>query len=62
MGRFDDCKADHVPEGFRKLTGATTAPRGWVWYGKGSRFVRHDYQHILVSEDESRRYEMMRRK
>lgn len=54
--RSDSYKVERVPEGFSKATGATTAPIGWVWYRKGSLF-NGTYEHVLVTIEESKRYE-----
>lgn len=55
--RLDRYKVDEVPEGFTKTKGATTAPKGWVWYHKGSLFMRRDYEHVLVPESASKKWE-----
>ena len=47
---FLDCP----PDGWRRLTGATTAPNGWEWWAHGSLFWRINgrdrYEHALVKK------------
>lgn len=48
-----DLKIYHIPDGWRELESATTAPDGWVWFCNGkSRFANkgRDYRHALVPE------------
>lgn len=50
---LDEYKIDHIPDGWRKVKGALTAPIGWVWYCNGkSRFSGNkEYEHALVPEE-----------
>lgn len=45
---------DELPESWRYLDGATTAPRGYKWAGHGSRFWRvtggEPYEHALIRQ------------
>ena len=46
---------DELPDGWRYLKGATTAPNGWRWAGHGSLFTSvtggEPYEHALVRDD-----------
>ena len=41
---------DELPDGWRYLEGATTAPNGWRWAGHGSLFGG-GYEHALIRDD-----------
>lgn len=45
---------DELPDGWRYIEGASTAPTGYKWAGHGSRFHRvtggEPYEHALVRE------------
>lgn len=50
---IDSFKIDHIPDGWREIKSANTAPDGWVWFCNGkSRFANEwrDYRHALVPE------------
>lgn len=45
-------QTDFLPDGWHYVEGATTAPNGYKWAGRGSRFRRvtggEPYRHVLV--------------
>ena len=49
----DVLKLDALPEGWRKIGGAVTAPDGYYWASNGkSRFFSKEFQHALIKEEE----------
>lgn len=53
---LDDLKRESVPEGWKPVRGASTAPLGWAWVCNGeSRFdPGKRYEHALVPEELAR--------
>lgn len=47
-------RLDHIPDGWRKIDGATTAPLGYTWYSNGkSRFtIPKVYDQALVKDSD----------
>ena len=45
---------DSAPDGWSKLEGATTAPRGYAWYSNNKSRFGGEYEHALVKEDENK--------
>ena len=45
-------KLDTMPEGWRKISGAVTAPDGYYWAsnGKSRFFEANEFQHALIKE------------
>lgn len=43
---------DSVPEGYVKLEGATTAPKGYEWYSNGKSRFGGEYKNALVKKEE----------
>lgn len=43
---------DKVPEGYVKLEGATTAPKGYEWYSNGKSRFGGEYKNALVKKEE----------
>ena len=41
---------DTLPEGWRRVKGATTAPVGWYWANNGKGLFSKEYEHGLVRE------------
>lgn len=41
---------DRLPEGWRVLKGALTAPVGYVWVCNGKSILRGEYEHALMKE------------
>lgn len=41
-------KLDRLPEGWKALEGATTAPKGWYWASNGKSRFSGEYEHALV--------------
>lgn len=41
---------DHLPEGWRVLKGALTAPVGYVWVCNRKSILRGEYEHALMKE------------
>ncbi len=39
-----------VPEGWRKLEGATTAPLGYSWYSNGKSRFSGEFKAVLVKD------------
>lgn len=39
-----------VPEGYKKIKGATTAPRGYSWYSNGKSKFSGEYRSVLVKD------------
>ena len=44
---------DSAPDGWSKLEGATTAPKGYAWYSNNKSRFSDEYRHALVKEDET---------
>ena len=44
---------DSVPEGYVKLEGATTAPKGYEWYSNGKSRFGGEYKNALVKKEEN---------
>lgn len=43
---------DHLPEGWRYLEGATTAPLGYRWACNNKSRFGGEYRHALVKEEQ----------
>ena len=41
---------EKVPEGFKELKGALTAPVGYTWYANGKSIFDKTYKQILVKD------------
>lgn len=41
-------KLDKAPKGWSKLSGATTAPKGYEWWSNGKSRFKDDYESALV--------------
>ena len=39
---------DKMPEGWKEIKGATTAPNGYVWIFNGKSIFTKEYQHALL--------------
>lgn len=42
---------DALPEGWKRIKGATTAPVGWYWANNGKGLFSNEYKHGLVREN-----------
>lgn len=49
-------KIDRVPEGWKVIRGAQTAPIGWVWVCNGKSRFGGEYEHALVPESAAREW------
>ena len=43
-------KLETLPEGWKRVEGATTAPVGWYWANNGKSHFSAEYRHALVRE------------
>ena len=43
---------DRMPEGWRKIQGALTAPRGYAWIHNGKSLFGGEYRHGFIREEE----------
>lgn len=48
---MDALKIDSIPEGWKPIRGAQTAPLGWVWICNGKSRFGGEYEHALVPEE-----------
>ena len=39
---------NEMPNGWRFIQGATTAPRGYIWVNNGKSFFSKEYKHALL--------------
>lgn len=47
-----DCRhLDSLPDGWRYIEGAQTAPRGWRWANNGKSRFGGEYENALIMED-----------
>jgi len=44
-------RIDRLPEGWRYVNGAATAPNGWRWACNGKSRFKPGYEHALVKEE-----------
>lgn len=42
---------DHIPDGWKKIEGAVTAPRGYSWYYNGKSRFSGEREQALVKEN-----------
>lgn len=45
---------DKIPEGWQKLEGATTAPKGYEWYSNGKSRFGGEYKNALIKTSETK--------
>ena len=43
-------KLETLPKGWKRVEGATTAPRGWYWASNGKSRFGGEYRQALVRE------------
>lgn len=39
---------DHLPSGWQRVIGATTAPSGYYWAHNSKEFIGNEYKHALI--------------
>ena len=44
---------DKMPEGYKEIEGALTAPLGYIWASNGKSRLSGEYKHILVKKEDS---------